>query len=251
MPRPAKRIWRYAALGITGYGGFVVVAFLFQRSLLYHPTRFDYPTPLKSWVHGGAVIGYCRETPEPENVWLMTHGNAGQAAGRDYVLSRMSPRDSLYVLEYPGYGRRGGQPSRASFDRAASEAYRLLRGSFPDTPVCVLGESIGSGPACRLAGEETPPDKIVLATPFATLSGVAAEHFPFLPVRALLLDDWDNIESLRSYTGPVEVFGAVDDEIIPIRHARRLAEELPNVQLTEIDCGHNGWSMVQSVRIRN
>ncbi|MEM9352723.1 MAG: alpha/beta hydrolase [Planctomycetota bacterium] len=246
-----KRLRRYGAGGFAIYGAFATFMFIFQRSLLYHPTHYEFPTVLEAWNREGEILGYCREAPDPENVWLMTHGNAGQAAGRGYVLNRVSRRDSLYVLEYPGYGRRGGEPSQESFDRAASEAYRLLRQDFPNTPVCVLGESIGSGPACRLAEEEPPPDKIVLATPFAKLSGVAAEHFPFLPVWLLLLDDWDNVESLGTYDGPVEVFGAVDDQIIPIRHARRLAEELANVTLTEIHGGHNEWSMSGAVEIRN
>src|ERR1700677_339820 len=100
----------------------------------------------------------------------MAHGNGGQAAGRDYVLRRMSKEDSLYVLEYPGYGSREGSPSLESINRAASEAYQLLRSQHPNTPVCVLGESIGSGPACALALEKIPPDKIVLVVPFDTLA---------------------------------------------------------------------------------
>src|ERR1700677_1402375 len=109
----------------------------------------------------------------------MAHGNGGQAAGRDYVLRRMSKEDSLYVLEYPGYGSREGSPSMESINQAASEAYRLLRARNPNTPVCVLGESLGSGPACMLAGEKIAPEKIMLVVPFDTLANVAAEHFPF------------------------------------------------------------------------
>src|SRR5687768_1157441 len=102
----------------------------------------------------------------------MTHGNAGQAADRDYVLDRMSEQDSLYVLEYPEYGLRDESPSRESINQAASEAYRFLRSQNQDTPVCILGESIGSGPACALARKKIPPDKIVLVMPFDSLASV-------------------------------------------------------------------------------
>lgn len=97
---------------------------------------------------GDQTLGYCREVPQPRTGWLMTHGNAGQASHRGYVLSCLAATDSLYVLEYPGFGQRVGTPSRESMNAAAGQAYQALRAAFPRTPVGVIGESIGSGPAC-------------------------------------------------------------------------------------------------------
>ena len=135
-------------------------------------------------------------------------------------------------------------------NQAASEAYRLLRSRNPNTPVCVLGESIGSGPACALAREKIAPDKIVLVVPFDTLANVGAKHFPFLPVRLLVRDNWDNVESLRRYAGPVEIFGARHDTIIPIGHARALARQIPGAQFIEIPGGHNDWAEQEQVKIK-
>jgi hypothetical protein len=85
--------------------------------------------------------------------------------------------------------------------------------------------------------------------PFDTLANVAAEHFPYLPVRLLLRHAWDNAESLRHYAGPIEIFGAKDDAIIPIKFARALAREIPHAQFTEITGGHNDWSESEQVKI--
>jgi hypothetical protein len=134
-------------------------------------------------------------------------------------------------------------------NQAASEAYQLLRMRNQNTPVCVLGESIGSGPACSLARVKTPPDKIVLVVPFDTLASVAAKRFYFLPVRLMLQDSWDNAEALSHYSGPVEIFGATDDTIIPIEHARALARRVPGAHFTAITGGHNDWSENNLVRI--
>jgi uncharacterized protein len=136
-----------------------------QNALLFFPTHFAQDTDLSPWIIGGNVIGYCREANNPEAVWLCTHGNGGQADQRSYLLRRMSDRDSLYVLEYPGYGLRNGRPSKSSIDAAAKEAYHVLRSRFHSVPVCVVGESMGSGPACYLATDSTPPDKVVLIVP--------------------------------------------------------------------------------------
>ena len=232
------------------YLAVVAMTWFRQRLMLFFPTHDALSTSLAPWSDGSRVIGWCREAPNARAIWLMMHGNGGQAADRDYVLRRMSGQDSLYVLEYPGYGSREGRPSLESMNQAASEAYQLLRTRNPNIPVCVLGESIGSGPACALAREKIAPDKIVLVTPFDTLANVAAKHFPFLPVRLLIRDNWDNVESLKRYAGPVEIFGARDDTIIPIGHARALARQIPGAQFIEIPGGHNDWSQADRVNIK-
>ena len=136
-----------------------------------------------------------------------------------------------------------------SMNQAASEAYQLLRMRNQNIPVCVLGESIGSGPACALAREKVAPDKIVLVVPFDSLASVASRQFFFLPVRLMLRDAWDNVEALRHYAGPVEIFGATDDAIIPIEHAKALARQIQNAHFIAITGGHNDWSGSNQVKI--
>jgi pimeloyl-ACP methyl ester carboxylesterase len=249
-PRLTNWALRAGIILLALYLILLAVVFLIQRSLLFFPSHEAGSGELVPWRDGQRTIGFCREVPSPRALWLMMHGNAGQAAGRGYVLSHISEHDSLYVLEYPGYGLRAGHPSRESMNLAAAEAYRLLRTSHPGVPVCVLGESIGSGPACALALEKVPPDKIVLVVPFDNLASVASEHLRILPARLLLRDRWNNVESLRHYTGPVEIFGATGDGIIPIEHAKALARQVPSAHFAEIPGGHNDWSSQRQVELR-
>jgi uncharacterized protein len=228
----------------------ILLVYLLQRSMLYFPSHRQVSSRLMPWSDGLSIIGYCRNVPKPQAIWLMMHGNAGQAADREYVLNLMAETDSLYVLEYPGYGARPGRPTRESMNRAASEAYQLLRACNPGIPVCVLAESIGSGPACALASEKMPPNKIVLAVPFDTLASVGAERMPFLPVRLLLRDGWDNVQELKEYKGSVEIYGAIDDLIIPIHHARTLAGAVQHATFIALKCGHNDWSQMEQVKIQ-
>jgi pimeloyl-ACP methyl ester carboxylesterase len=247
--RLSKRVLRIVAIPLACYVVLVAVVYFYQRSMLFFPTHLAPSTRLTAWSDGIRAIGYCREVPSARTVWLMMHGNAGQAADRDYVLSRMSDRDSLYVLEYPGYGSRDGKPSMEAMNQAAAEAYRLLRARNQNIPVCVLGESIGTGPACALAREKIAPDKIVLVVPFDSLASVASRQFFFLPVRLMLRDAWDNVETLSHYPGPVEIFGATDDTIIPVEHAKALARQIPGAHFIEITGGHNDWSVNNDVKI--
>jgi len=202
-------------------------------------------------MRNGEIIGYTRKVESPGNIWLMLHGNAGQASDRLYAVPSFSTEDSVFILEYPGYGNREGVPSKEAFNRAAKEAYLFLRETYPHIPVCVAGESIGSGPASSLSSLSPPPDKLVLIVPFDKLSLVAKDHFPSFVVSLILKDDWDNVAALSNYKGPVEIVGAEADTIIPVGHAKALAAAIPGSKLEIIGGGHNDWSYRGRVTIRN
>ncbi len=75
--------------------------------------------------------------------------------------------------------------------------------------------------------------------------------FPLFLVRLLLKADWDNVAALARYKGPVDIFGAEGDRIIPVSHARALAAAVPSSKLVVFDGGHNEWPDEDRVRIRN
>jgi len=181
----------------------------------------------------------------------MLHGNTGQASDRSYALGKIPPGDALFVLEYPGYGERPGAPSQASLDQAAQDAYRLLRREHPHQRIAVIGESIGSGPACYLCSLPAPPDRLVLMTPFDRLEAVARDHVPALLVTLLLGDDWDNLRALRDYAGPIAIFAGTADTVIPPDHGRALAASKPQATLTMFPGGHNDWAASPGVRVED
>lgn len=245
-PPPAAWIVRRAAARLAACvcaAGLLAGCEAMQRGALFHPTHHQRATPgLESWEHAGSVIGYARIQPENRAVWLLLHGNTGQAADRDYALPVFSAQDTVYVLEYPGYGARPGKPSRRSIDAAALEAYQLLRAQNPGKPLCVAGESIGSGPASMLSRAAPPPDKLVFFVPFDDLRSVGRHYAPHAPLGLLLAGTWNNIEALSEYSGPMEVFGAARDEVIPVEHARRLAASRPQAVFHLLPGAHNQWA---------
>ena len=90
----------------------------------------------------------------------------------------------------------------------------------------------------------------MLIVPIDSLASVASGRFFFLPVRPLPWDAWDNVEALRRYAGPVDIYGATEDTVIPVSHTRLLAEQVSGVRFIPIECGHSEWSRNDRVRIR-
>jgi len=241
--RGSKMLKTIVLTASLGYVAVVGAVALLQRRLLCISSNLAFDGHrLAPWEVNGEAWGVRRVVERPNAVWLVMHGNAGQAAQREYVLDILPSDVCVYVLEYPGYGARAGEPSRASIDAAARAAYRLLGELHPGATRCVLGESLGSGPAALLAREPSPPSAIVLATPYDRLADVAADAFPWLPARWILRDDWDNGAALAAYTGALLILAAEHDAVIANRHARSLAARVPRAELRMLPGGHNDWS---------
>jgi pimeloyl-ACP methyl ester carboxylesterase len=227
----------------------VVGCQVIQRKVLFYPSHDTQENGFSRWENDGRVVGYARLVKNPEHVWLMLHGNGGQASGRTYALPAFSERDSLYILEYPGFGARDGWPSRHTFDAAAREGYDALRSAFPGMRIGVVGESLGSGPAATLSRATPAPDKMVFIVPFDTLKSVGGDRYPHILVNIVLAGSWNNIEAMKGFKGPVDIFGAEHDEVIAVAHAQAFAASIPQAKFQLIPGGH-GWANGTDVSVR-
>jgi uncharacterized protein len=85
------------------------------RKLMFYPTHEGGSNGLSPWLDQGQPIGLARTAAAPQVIWLFIHGNGGEASDRTYALPCFSPEDTIYILEYPGYGHRKGTTSRRSW----------------------------------------------------------------------------------------------------------------------------------------
>jgi len=230
---------------------FCACVFIFQRSLLYFPTKIPadvVETVAKEhgfvpWKNsGGRIIGWKIPASGPATgSVLIVHGNAGCALSRDYIAQPIHDAADVdvFVLEYPGYGARPGAPTRKSMDAAAEEAFQLLPANMPKY---LVSESIGAGVACDLAKHR--PSEVAgmaLFVPYHNLAAVAQRHFPFLPAYFLLLDRFNPAKSLKSYHGPCEFILAEADEILGSSTGKKLSDGYAGPKNLQIIAGahHN------------
>lgn len=226
-------------IGLLAYVGLLLVMAGCQRHFIYYPARAGEgvlltqaaEVGLKEWRDGaGELIGWKAPAPHEEQVSrraVVFQGNAGMAAHRDFYASGIQATSKgddweVYLFEYPGYGSRDGSPSERSIYEAAREALRLLFAE-EGKAVYLIGESLGSGVACRMAAEFADEvSGVLLVTPFTSLADVGKRHFPLLPVRLLLRERYDNLAALETYRGPVAILLAEHDEVVPADLGQRL-----------------------------
>lgn len=221
-----------------GYAVLVLMVGCVQRKLIYHPPGLApgeqdatvAQAGLRAWTNGaGMRIGWWRPgSRRGSGAVLVVHGNAGAAADRSYLLDPIQQATALdvYVLEYPGFADRPGKPTQSTLTAAGDEGLSILASS--GKPVFVVGESLGTGVASHLAGRH--PEKVggvILLTPFNSLVDAAGHHYPWLPVRWLLLDRFPSEAWLASYPGPVGIVVGTADRVVPAELGRRLHDGYP------------------------
>ena len=97
--------------------------------------------------------------------------------------------------------------------------------------IVLYDESLGGGVAVRLAAEMceagTPPAGLILRSTFSSLADAGAYHYPWLPVRLVLVDRFGSIDRISAVTCPILQVHGGRDTIMPIELGRRLFEAAP------------------------
>ncbi|MEM8556383.1 MAG: alpha/beta hydrolase [Bacteroidota bacterium] len=232
------------------YAAYAALAFVGQRALVF-PGQFIEPfEPVLDaattviWIETGTdsveawLLPPTAETSGPYPVIVYAHGNAELI---DHVLHLAQPARArgfgVLLIEFPGYGRSGGSPSRTALIEVYTNGYDWVT-ARPDVnaeAIVFLGRSLGGAVACDLAVRR-PGRALVLQSTFTDLPAMASGMLlPSLLVR----DRFDCAENLRAFEQPVLVFHGEVDTIIPPHHGRTLADGSPQAEFVPMDCNHN------------
>lgn len=208
------------------------MAWAFQRELIYHPdtTAPSVPasaTQVRMPTSDGLELTGWRFPPtaaDRDAAVLVTNGNAGNRLGRvDLARSLAAKGFTVLVFDYRGYGGNPGSPDETGLYTDARAALRhLTEAGFARDRIVYFGESIGAAVATRLATEQ-PPAAMVLRSPFTSLADVGRHHFPFLPVRMLLTENYPVESDIADYPGRLLVAWGSHDSIVPAEQSRRVA----------------------------
>lgn len=197
---------------------------------------------------GRSLVAYDAEpagVPDPSRpVVLFLHGNAGNIGHRAGLLGWMVEETGARIVmpDYSGYGGNEGSPSESTVNEDALAAYRWIRDQgVAASRIVVYGESIGGGPAIHVAREQ-PVGGLVVQSGFSSLSSMAFEVYPWLPLCAVLVaGDFPNAERIAGVAYPVLVVHGTDDRIVPFSEGEKLHAAAPaGAELLPLpDAGHN------------
>jgi fermentation-respiration switch protein FrsA (DUF1100 family) len=186
---------------------------------------------------------YAPTTPPPTARRALLYGPGNAEPITSFAGPARRLRDAgwdVVVLGWRGYPGSAGTPSADALRADARAAWTWTREQLGVAPerIALHGRSMGGGALTDLV-RDAHPGAVVLESTFARLDDVAADAYPWWPVRALLAHRFDSEAALRGAGGPVLVLHSLDDDLIPVAHARRNAAAAPGATLvTTPGLGH-------------
>jgi fermentation-respiration switch protein FrsA (DUF1100 family) len=223
--------WILAFLAV-GYVGVVALLYLAQRSLMYFPdTRRLSPASLGlphaeevtlTSADGVRVIVWHVPPREGMPVVIYFQGNGGGLDLRAERFKKLTADGTgLVALNYRGYGGSEGRPNEAGIILDAKAAYDFAAERYGADRIMPWGESLGTGVAVALAAEK-PVARVILESPYTSITDVAASIYWFVPVRLLLTDSFRSDERIAGVTVPVLVVHGERDTVVRIGFGERL-----------------------------
>ncbi len=236
----------------VSYLALVLLIYVGQSRMVYFPDKqlsntpeifgLDYSSVSIATADGETLHGWWVPVPDAKGTVLFFHGNAGNISHRINYLTMFSRLGyNTLLFDYRGYGQSSGTPSESGtyLDAQAAWQHLTVTQKIASEQIVLFGESLGGAVASWLAAREKP-GLLVLASTFTSVPALAAQIYPFLPVRWISRFDYNTLESLHSVTCPVFIAHSPQDEIVPFQHGQQLfqAASEPKHFLT-LEGGHN------------
>src|SRR5215813_5676372 len=184
---------------VVVYLGALALLYLKQRSLVFPIPPVGRTAPAAAGLpeaeehvlttsDGEKVIVWHVPAKPGHPVILFFPGNGDFLAGRVSRFKAVtSDGTGLVALSYRGYAGSSGAPSEQGLLEDAAAAYAFAAALYPANRMVLWGFSLGSGVAVALAADH-PVGRLILEAPYTSIADIAADAFPFLPVRHLIKD---------------------------------------------------------------
>lgn len=230
-----RQMMRMLAIFLVAYVGVLLVLMWLENQLVYHPRPGAEPAPSPEFQDVSLTCqdGICLHAwwlpcEGSSTALLYLHGNGGNLSirGESLLNLREKLNTSVLILDYPGYGKSLGRPSEQGCYRAADAGYDWLvqKQNFDPNRIILYGASLGGGVAVDLASRK-PHQALVLVKTFTSLPDVGQKWFPYVPVRWMMRNRYDNLAKIGLCKSPLFMAHGQADEIVPYALGKELFEK--------------------------
>ncbi len=176
-----------------------------------------------------------------KGVIFYLHGNAGSLASWGHVAQCYTDLNyDVFILDYRGFGKSEGRiKSEEQLFADNQIAYNKVKNLYNEQDIIILGYSIGTGLAAKLASKNNPK-QLILQAPYFSFEDLLKNeyHFPTFILKYKLTTN----EFLKQCQCPIYVFHGDKDRVIHYNSSKKLKNELANKIQLRILKGqaHNG-----------
>jgi len=225
--------------------------YFFQEKLIFFPQkleqsyRYDFGQNFKELMiktsDDKLLNALLFEADRPKGLIFYLHGNAGSLESWGGVAKLyMDMNYDVFILDYRGFGKSGGKIiGEEQLFEDNQIAYNKVKEIHKEEDIIILGHSIGTGLAAKLASENNPK-LLILQAPFYSFTEMMSNQF-FFPIFILRYKFQTN-EFLKQCKCPVVIFHGDKDEVVNYKWSLKLKEEFKEkIQLITLHGeSHNG-----------
>lgn len=228
--------------------------YFFQESLLFFPQKLeltyqfqfdgDYEEKNIKTTDGTVLNGLLFKADNSKGLIFYLHGNAGSLSSWGNVAKTYTILNyNVFILDYRGYGKSEGKISGQEqlFDDIQN-VYDELKKQYTEDKIIVLGYSIGTGPASKIASTNNPK-LLILQAPYYSMTDMMKHTYPIIPT-FLLKYKLETNKYLKDCKMPVVIFHGNQDEVIYYGSSLKLKNEFKKTDtlITLNGQGHNGMT---------
>ncbi len=217
-------------LTLCGFFFFIQDDILFKPDRLDREYALDYDFEFEEYFfevdEGVELNAVLARSGSSNGLIFFCHGNRGSIQTDPLKFEVFLDRGfDVFYFDYRGYGKSDGYiADEEQLIRDVDLLYREMLKRYPEEDITILGNSLGSGIATRLASMHDPKN-LMIWTPYYSMVDMKNIRYPFLP-DFLLKFPLETNENLPLVDEPVAIFYAELDEVLPVDRALKLNEYL-------------------------
>jgi len=193
---------------------------------------------------GKLLNGLLFKSDSTKGLIFYLHGNAGSLNSWGNVAKTYTELNyDVFILDYRSYGKSEGTINGQEQLFEDNEIiYKELKKDYNEKDIIILGYSIGTGLASKLASNNKPK-QLILQAPYYSLTDMMRQRFSFIPTFVLKYKFATN-EYLKNCEMPITIFHGNQDGVINYESSLKLKEEFKTkVNLITLnEQGHNGMT---------
>ena len=213
----------------------LVFLYFYQRNLLYHPNENNYSDDeitvniekvnIKTSDNINLLGWYHEKNLKEFKTLIFFHGNAGSLENRIHKLNHFKDMNvNFLIIAWRGFSGNSGEPSENGLYKDGKSAIDwLIKKGISEQKLILYGESLGTGVAVHLA-QNRNFSGVILETPFTSMIDAAKTFYPYIPVKLLLKDKFENYKKIKNINSPILIMHGEADQIVPFSMGKKLYE---------------------------
>lgn len=227
--------WILAVISLIAFAMLLLLYFA-QEKLIFHPEKlqknhkYSFSKQFEEYFikvdDNTELNALLFKADSSKGLVFYLHGNAGSLdSWGDVADLYLKQNYNVFIIDYRGYGKSGGKiSSEKQITSDIQKAYDFARKNYNENKIVIIGYSIGTGPAAKLAADNNPK-MLILKAPYYNLGDLIHHYYPFLP-SFILKYKFKTNENLKQIAAPIYIFHGDKDEVIYHGSSVKLSKSL-------------------------